>query len=361
MNYGKRIRNITFSSYIKYSLVFIPCFLLPKYKNKLQMLSSIDIIKGEYENKLRIFSPIEKRFLIFGKIKTEKDKMSYMDFFESLVPFQNMDYKSDDELKETLGDEKSEFMKLFFEVVDTNKDGVISFDEYVVFCYFISNQLEKFALCLKNGKISKDEFDSFLLKEISSKVKSSKIKTMLDGRVVKTTVEELDCSIKNITKNCFSNKTEINLNDISLLKYKLFLILAYFEFYRIKETNQKKDSISMESLAKVFISYINIYKNKQYYENLSNYDLKGDISFNEFVCFFWFCSDFHGLKEVLKEKSISVKDLVTLANKELEKFPDKTKKVKFTEKHMKIFYQLLDDDSKYNITYIILRKRLTKF
>ncbi len=62
MNNGKRLRNKAFSSYIKYSLVFIPSFLLPKYKNKLQTLSSIDIIKGEYENKLRIFSPIEKRF-----------------------------------------------------------------------------------------------------------------------------------------------------------------------------------------------------------------------------------------------------------------------------------------------------------
>ena len=108
--------------------------------NSLLMLSSTEIIKGEYENKLRIFSPLEKRYIIFGKIKKIEDKMTYIDFFDSLIPFQHMDCGKYDDLKDILEDPKGEFSKLFKEIVDINGDGKISFEEYSIFCFIISSK-----------------------------------------------------------------------------------------------------------------------------------------------------------------------------------------------------------------------------
>ena len=47
-----------------------------------------DIIRGEYENKIRAFSSIEKKFYLFAK-KGENGKyeMDYVNLFQSLIPF----------------------------------------------------------------------------------------------------------------------------------------------------------------------------------------------------------------------------------------------------------------------------------
>lgn len=113
---------------------------LSNYNNSLSMLSSTEVIKGEYENKLRIFSPLEKRYIIFGKIKKLDDKMTYIDFFDSLIPFQYMETARYEDLKNILEDNQGEFNKLFKEIVDVNNDGKISFEEYSVFCFIISSK-----------------------------------------------------------------------------------------------------------------------------------------------------------------------------------------------------------------------------
>lgn len=140
MNYQRLFfKNYSFRPYFKYALLFIPYYLAPK-SIKLQALSSTEIIKGEYENKIRIFSPIEKRYLIFGKIKNSEDSMDTIGFFESLVPFQNLEIKNKEEIHTALSATGKDFYELFSEVVDVNKDNNISFEEYLIFCHFISSK-----------------------------------------------------------------------------------------------------------------------------------------------------------------------------------------------------------------------------
>ena len=56
-----------------------------KQNNELEMKQ---IIRGEYENKVRAYSSIEKKFAIFAEVKNFNDvKMNYFQFFDSLIPF----------------------------------------------------------------------------------------------------------------------------------------------------------------------------------------------------------------------------------------------------------------------------------
>jgi Ca2+-binding EF-hand superfamily protein len=204
-------------------------------------------------------------------------------------------------------------------------------------------------------KFTIKQLNDYLMSQMVMKVKSTKVgrNVVLDGRVVRTDTEQLANTIKIITKNTFKNKEVLTIKDLNYLKYRLFLLLSYFEFYRIKE--ESKDVISMKDMAKIFISYINIYKNKQILDKLNNnkYDLKGDINFKQFVCFFWFCSDFHAIKEmIIEKKKVNLQQFVEIANKALDKsFPDPSKRVKLTSNEMKIVFEILDTDKNGLLTY----------
>ena len=56
--------------------------------DKNEKLELKDKIRGEYENKIRAFSSIEKKFYLFAK-KGENGKyeMDYVNLFQSLIPF----------------------------------------------------------------------------------------------------------------------------------------------------------------------------------------------------------------------------------------------------------------------------------
>jgi len=125
------------------------------------------------------------------------------------------------------------------------------------------------------------------------------------------------------------------------------LLLQYREFYRIKNS-QETGKISKESLYRVFISYINILKNKSIYNRLNKneFDLTGDFNFNEFVSFFWFINNFSQVKLKLKEKACTTKDLIEIANNIVNTLPDKSKRVKLNEKHIQVIFEILDQDSK---------------
>lgn len=140
MNYQKFFfKSHSFRPYFKYAFLFIPYYIAPR-SIKLQALSSTEVIKGEYENKIRIFSPIEKRYLIFGKIKSSEDSMDSIGFFESLLPFHNLETRSREEINSLLSSKGKDFFDLFTQVVDVNKDNNISFEEYLIFCHFISSK-----------------------------------------------------------------------------------------------------------------------------------------------------------------------------------------------------------------------------
>ncbi len=117
-------------------------FISKSYKLKKiyldENLASTVIIKGEYENKIRIFSPIEKRYCIFGKIDSSEKQMNYFDFFESLIPFQNIQNKKHDDTVSSLSS-ISEFNEVLNKI-DVDEDKNISFEEYLTLCFIASSK-----------------------------------------------------------------------------------------------------------------------------------------------------------------------------------------------------------------------------
>ena len=211
---------------------------------------------------------------------------------------------------------------------------------------------------------TKEEFSHYLFNSLSTKIKAFKIEdsAILDSRVVRSDKNILKITIDDFVKNSFKNKEKITLEDIRNIKFKLFKLLSYYEYFRIitssskdnKEHKENKDikivndyKLPTLEVSKVFISYINIYKNKQILEKLKNNEFKfeGEFDFNEFLNFFWFCTEFHDVKVRSKDHSIDIKELCVLANSILDKtFPDKDKRKTLTEKHMKLVYEILDTD-----------------
>ena len=86
-------------------------------------------IRGNYENKIRFFSPPEKSFEIFASEKTQDNemRMSYKDFLHAMTPYCYAPYF--EEAEEYVKDHKPEIL----EQVDADGDGTISFTEYFFF------------------------------------------------------------------------------------------------------------------------------------------------------------------------------------------------------------------------------------
>ena len=86
-------------------------------------------IRGNYENKIRFFSPPEKSFEIFAGEKTEEGemRMSYKDFLHAMTPYCYTPFFEDSE--EYLKEHKPAIL----EKVDADGDGTISFTEYFFF------------------------------------------------------------------------------------------------------------------------------------------------------------------------------------------------------------------------------------
>ena len=72
--------------------------LVPEIEKK-ENLELKYLIKGEYENKIRAFSSIEKKFFVFSKKDLKLNySMDYIDFFDSLIPFPYTKVLSNDDV-----------------------------------------------------------------------------------------------------------------------------------------------------------------------------------------------------------------------------------------------------------------------
>ncbi len=96
--------------------------------NQCEEPSRSDKIRGNYENKIRFFSPPEKIYETFASIKTEDGKlvMSYSDFFRALTPYNYTEIKDNKKYFE-------KFQPDILRVADSNNDGVVSFPEFFFF------------------------------------------------------------------------------------------------------------------------------------------------------------------------------------------------------------------------------------
>lgn len=192
-----------------------------------------DIIRGEYENKIRTFSPIEKKFLIFSKIKsTEELKMNYFQFLDSVVPFQYMKERNENELREIL--DNNALFKSLLKRIDINNDGFISFEEYVVWSLIISISLNNLKTKFPNGTITREELSDYLMENLTS-FDSHKVtdKAIMDARIIKTDKDTIFKTLVDFTSKCFNNNV-LNIDkDIDKLITDLSLCMLIYEVSKI--------------------------------------------------------------------------------------------------------------------------------
>lgn len=80
----------------------------------------------------------------------------------------------------------------------------------------------------------------------------------------------------------FKDKDEIELSDFLKMRFELKKALMHFDFYQY---DVKDEKISAEDFARSFISCLSFGKAHQYSKRINTIELKGDVSFNEFVAF----------------------------------------------------------------------------
>lgn len=226
---------------------FIPLFFTPfmfgknilflgeeEDKNKKQDSSELefkDIIRGEYENKIRIFSPIEKKFLIFSKLKSTEDlKMSSLNFLNCVTPFQYMKTLGEDEIKEILFS-KTLFQELF-KKIDLNNDQLISFEEFVVWSLMFSVKINDLKEKFPKGTITREQFAEYLYENLQ-KLNILKItdKALMDARIIKSDHDTIFRTLVEFTSKYFKDVT-LNIDkDIQKLIFDMSLIILLYEVF----------------------------------------------------------------------------------------------------------------------------------
>jgi hypothetical protein len=345
-----------YRQFFMFPLIFLPKIAFSeeeeKQSDKLEMK---EIVKGEYENRIRTFASIEKRFLVFSKVKKMGDyKMTYHQFLDSLIPFHYIKTKSVDNMEKFL--ENNETFHTLIKYIDVNNDNFINFEEYVCLSILMSIPFKKFKEISKDGKITRSEFTDLLMDEIK-KEGSLKItsQSLIDGRIIKTDELKLRQCIMDFFTKAFKNETKISIDkDLKLLKHKIYLMLTLYEFFQLPQSGDKK--ISMEDFAKVLVSYVNIYRGKIMLSKIEQkkIPLEGDVTFDQFFCFFWFFINvFNEKQEIFKDNKLCLEDLKKLFKERIKLLPDLGVKINknISDQQLKVMIQLFDENGKIFIIY----------
>lgn len=311
-------------------------------------LEKKDIIRGEYENKIRIFSSIEKRFLIFAKInEIKKDyRMNYFQFLDSLVPFQYIKTKKYEDVEKILK-EMPHFNKIM-KKIDINGDNFISFEEYIILSVIMSIPTQDYHIQYPSGKISRENLAWFLMNKISE-IESLKItnKSLVDGRIVKTDYNTLYKNLVDFISLAFPDNVEVDIKkELSSFKFGVFIVLLFYEFFRIPSTGE--NMISRENFAKVLASYTNIFRNKQLIKKIDQkvIDTSGDISFDEYLTFFSFLNVLSNQSFEIFNKQLDLKTLRQIFDGSIKTLDTNSYPIKkeISDKNLKLLIDLYDEN-----------------
>ena len=243
-----------FTPLILTPFIFTKSILFSKEDKKKDsnVLDFKDIIRGEYENKIRTFSSIEKRFLIFSRVKSTEDiKMTYYQFLDSVVPFQYMKTLPEAELIEILKNNNI-FENILSKVIDINSDGFISFEEFVIWSTLISLNTNTLKLKYPSGEISREDFIEYLIEFLNSfDVLKVTDKTLVDARMIKSDTNTIHRLLVEFVAKYFTD-VKINIDkDIEKLIAELNLIMLLYEV------------IFLIFYISIFISFIEYHKKKK--------------------------------------------------------------------------------------------------
>jgi len=347
-NHSKSQNPIYYRQFFLFPIIFMPKLAFSEDEKESDKLDMKEIVKGEYENKIRAFASIEKRFLVFARVKKTGDyKMNYVQFLESLIPFNYIKTRSVEDMEKFL--ESNENFQKIIKYIDVNNDNFISFEEYICLSLLLSNPVKILKERFPDGKISKGEFTDFFMDELQ-KQNSMKItnQSFLDGRVVKTDELKLRQCIMDFFSKAFHNELKISIDkELKFLKHKIYYLLNMYEFYQIPQTSLNK--ISIENFAKVLVSYVNIYKAKILLRKIEEKKilLEGEVSNDEFFCFFWFLNNISEEKyEIFKGNKLSLEDLKKVFKEKIKLMPDIGFKINksISDRQLKVLINLFDEN-----------------
>ncbi|KAL4506490.1 hypothetical protein ABPG72_000061 [Tetrahymena utriculariae] len=285
--------------------------------------STPDLIRGEYENKIRQDSPPEKIFEVFA---TEKDdegniQMSHEDFFKSISPFQysakeNQEEKEEEEDSNKNGgkkksdddDSKKEQKKIHSEALsqfaDIDKDGKISIYEYYMVTAFLqidqNEYLDYFKQKQKTDLNAQDMQELFSFIKQKAKVKLT-MANLLDSRKFNVNKDTFQKHVDLCIKNLLGDSNSIPATRILKIKEDITKDVYKYLFDQFEANDEGK--ISGEDFAKSLISFMEHHRCKQYLKRLNNIEFKGYFSFEEFYTFSKFLTDNkERIEQTIKEK-----------------------------------------------------------
>lgn len=343
---------IYYRQFFIFPLLFIPKLAYSEEEEDKQsdQLEMKEIVKGEYENKIRTFASIEKRFLVFAKVKRHGDyRMNYTQFLDSLVPFHYIKRNSTEEMEKFL--ESNENFQKIIKFIDVNNDNYINFEEYVCLSILLYLPTNIFLQNFPSGKITRAEFVDFLMDELKKQdfLKVTE-KSTFDGRIIKTDELRLRQCFMDFFSKAFKNETKISIEkELDSLKNKIYYLLTIYEFYQMPQVGPNK--ISMENFAKVLVSYVNIYKAKNILTRIKEkqISLKGEVTFDEFYCFFLFMNCLLNEKyTIFKDNKLSYEDLKKLVNDKKGNLADFGIKLKkhISDDQFKVLINIFDENGK---------------
>lgn len=324
---------------------------LTKSESECEEAPRQDRIRGQYENKIRFFSPPEKIFETFAHNKDENGKlvMSYSDFFRALTPYNYTELK----------DNKAYFEKFkpdVLKVADANSDGVISFPEFIFFITILQLPIgllaKEFAKAdPKELKMNREQFSktcsSLRKKTILGQKQTNKTNGFMpDARSIRAQEEDFTEAYEQITKELFQGNTHCSLKDFIDFREKLKTALRHYEFYQYGLTSEDSETISAEDFAKSLLVCLPLNHIGKYIKRINQIKLEGEVTFEEFNAFQRFIDEVDSIKEkVVAYRFITVKQLREIAN-EFQASDEycKTHKVSITDVQVNAMVQLLDLD-----------------
>ncbi|KRX07179.1 hypothetical protein PPERSA_00336 [Pseudocohnilembus persalinus] len=306
-----------------------------------------NIIRGEYENKIRRHSPPEKIFEVFASQAGDDHKlyMSHYDLFKAICPF-NYSTKeiSDEEQKDFSSTNLSNF-------ADIDGDGMISlYEYYLVVCLIQANRDDiKQWFREKNQEkdpklqdtITKEQLIQFY-NQLQQKSKTKlTITKMPDPRKVQLTKQEFEETVKKLTEKLFKERQNNILPLKEFLKMREDLLKDILKYEFNSFPHNSKGNITGEDFAKSLISFLDVNQVKKYLKLLEDVKFNGEINFTDYYVFQKFLQDnMNSLNQVIEEKGVITRKKL---KKLIESYHQKLQ-LKSNPDQIDIFIKILDID-----------------
>lgn len=108
---------------------------------------------------------------------------------------------------------------------------------------------------------------------------------MLDARNISAKEEDFLAANDEIIRQLFTGREHSTLKDFIDFREKLKTALRHYEFHQYGLVDEEKEAISLEDFAKSLLVCLPLNQINRYLKRISAIDLKGEVTFTEFIAF----------------------------------------------------------------------------